>query len=198
MENVSRQLIMVAQVEEFISDRVENNVEKGENAGCQYFLLFWHCFKKTSFLLKDPKNLNELILYHFEISLSAEFSVKKYSKAFSHFSCRMKMMKTLSLQRKGNQSLLLQKKLQTRVSHLQFPCRVQSKNHYHHRSAQTCPHPGLFHAVCRSFYLQKLTHEIRHTNSDAWTQKHEIKQSQCVIVQSFGSYTYIGFVSRAP
>ena len=30
---------------EFISDRVENIVEKGENAGYQHFLLFLQCFQ---------------------------------------------------------------------------------------------------------------------------------------------------------
>ena len=30
-------------------DRVENTVGKGENAGCQHFLLFLLCFPKPSF-----------------------------------------------------------------------------------------------------------------------------------------------------
>ena len=34
---------------EFVPDRVENNVGKGENAGYQHFLLFQHCFLKASF-----------------------------------------------------------------------------------------------------------------------------------------------------
>ena len=34
---------------EFVPDRVENNVGKGENAGYQHFLLFQHCFQKASF-----------------------------------------------------------------------------------------------------------------------------------------------------
>ena len=33
-----------------VFDRVENIVEKGENAGNQHFLLFPQCFQKTSFL----------------------------------------------------------------------------------------------------------------------------------------------------
>ena len=33
-----------AQMEVFVSARVENNVGKGENAGNQHFLLFPHCF----------------------------------------------------------------------------------------------------------------------------------------------------------
>ena len=38
----------------FVFDREENFVEKGENAGCQYFLLFPHFFKRlfTQVLLK--------------------------------------------------------------------------------------------------------------------------------------------------
>ena len=33
-----------------VFDRVENNVGKGENAGCQHFLLFPQCSQKASFL----------------------------------------------------------------------------------------------------------------------------------------------------
>ena len=33
-----------------VFDRVENIVEKGENAGYQHFLLFPKCFEKASFL----------------------------------------------------------------------------------------------------------------------------------------------------
>ena len=33
-----------------VFDRVENIVEKGENAGNQYFLLFPQCFQKASSL----------------------------------------------------------------------------------------------------------------------------------------------------
>ena len=32
----------------FVFDRVENIVGKGENAGCQHFLLFPQCFQKVS------------------------------------------------------------------------------------------------------------------------------------------------------
>ena len=39
----------VAQLVQFFSDRIENIVRKRENAGCQRFLLFVHCFQKTSF-----------------------------------------------------------------------------------------------------------------------------------------------------
>jgi hypothetical protein len=34
----------------FVLGRVENIVEKGENAGYQHFLLFPQCFQKLSFL----------------------------------------------------------------------------------------------------------------------------------------------------
>ena len=34
----------------FVLGRVENIVEKGENAGCQGFLLFPQCFQRASFL----------------------------------------------------------------------------------------------------------------------------------------------------
>ena len=33
----------------YVLDRVENIVEKGENAGYQHFLLFPGCFQKASF-----------------------------------------------------------------------------------------------------------------------------------------------------
>ena len=33
----------------FVLERVENIVEKGENAGYQHFLLFQQCFQKASF-----------------------------------------------------------------------------------------------------------------------------------------------------
>ena len=39
----------VAQIAKFFSYRVENIVEKGENAGFQHFLLFPQCFQKVSF-----------------------------------------------------------------------------------------------------------------------------------------------------
>ena len=32
-----------------VFNRVENIVRKGENAGCQHFLLFSQCFEKASF-----------------------------------------------------------------------------------------------------------------------------------------------------
>ena len=49
--------------------RVENIVEKGENAGYQYFLLFPQCFQKVSFsgLLKSGlcgKGLNRVFNYY--------------------------------------------------------------------------------------------------------------------------------------
>ena len=34
----------------FVYERVENIVERGENAGFHHFLLFKHCFQKPSFL----------------------------------------------------------------------------------------------------------------------------------------------------
>ena len=39
----------VVQMMQFSSDRVENTVGKGENAGYQHFLLFLQCFQKASF-----------------------------------------------------------------------------------------------------------------------------------------------------
>ena len=42
--------INVAQMMISVIDRVENIVGKGENAGCQHFLLFPQCFQKASFL----------------------------------------------------------------------------------------------------------------------------------------------------
>ena len=39
----------VTQKMKFISERVENIWEKGENAGYQHFLLFPKCFQKPSF-----------------------------------------------------------------------------------------------------------------------------------------------------
>ena len=46
----------VAQMMLFSSDRVENTVGKGENAGHQHFLLFLQCFQKAFFLgiVKSP------------------------------------------------------------------------------------------------------------------------------------------------
>ena len=40
----------VAQIAKFFFNRVENIVEKGENAGFQHFLLFPQCFQEASFL----------------------------------------------------------------------------------------------------------------------------------------------------
>ena len=34
----------VNQLAQFVRDTIKNNVGKGENAGCQHFLLFSHCF----------------------------------------------------------------------------------------------------------------------------------------------------------
>ena len=42
---------------EFVIDWVENIVEKGENAGYQYFLLFPQCFEK-GFIFKVLKKVN--------------------------------------------------------------------------------------------------------------------------------------------
>ena len=42
-----------------ISDRIENIVVKGENAGYQHFLLFPQCFQKASF----PGLLNHVIVF---------------------------------------------------------------------------------------------------------------------------------------
>ena len=40
--------LKVAEMEEFVLDRVENIVGKRENAGYQHFLLFLQCFQKAS------------------------------------------------------------------------------------------------------------------------------------------------------
>ena len=40
----------VAKMVQFFSNRVENTVGKGENAGYQHFLLFLQCFQKASFV----------------------------------------------------------------------------------------------------------------------------------------------------
>ena len=40
---------IVAQIAKFFFNRVENIVEKGENADFQHFLLFPQCFQKASF-----------------------------------------------------------------------------------------------------------------------------------------------------
>ena len=42
--------INVPQMMVSVSDRIENIVGKGENAGYQHFLLFPQCFQKASFL----------------------------------------------------------------------------------------------------------------------------------------------------
>ena len=39
----------MAEVVEFVLDRVENIVEKGENAGYQHFLLCPQCFQRAAF-----------------------------------------------------------------------------------------------------------------------------------------------------
>ena len=41
--------INLTQKLQFVLGRVENIVEKGENAGYQHFLLFPHCFQKAVF-----------------------------------------------------------------------------------------------------------------------------------------------------
>ena len=41
--------INVTETLKFVLGRVENIVEKGENAGYQHFLLFTHCFQKDPF-----------------------------------------------------------------------------------------------------------------------------------------------------
>ena len=42
--------IKIAKMFIFIFDMVENIVEKGENAGCQHFLVFLQCFQKIFYL----------------------------------------------------------------------------------------------------------------------------------------------------
>ena len=41
--------INVVEKVKFVLGQIENNVEKGENAGYQHFLLFPHCFQKAYF-----------------------------------------------------------------------------------------------------------------------------------------------------
>ena len=43
-----RQKLKVAKTAVFVPDTVQNNVEIGENADYQHFLLFPHCFQKSS------------------------------------------------------------------------------------------------------------------------------------------------------
>ena len=54
--------------------RVENSVGKGENAGYQHFLLFPHCFQKTSLsglLIVGIVLLNENIIVTKTLSFSS-------------------------------------------------------------------------------------------------------------------------------
>ena len=51
--------IKVLKMTIFVSDRTENIVEKGENAGYQHFLLFPRCFHKLSF----PEVLKIMIVW---------------------------------------------------------------------------------------------------------------------------------------
>ena len=62
----------------FCLGRVENMVEKGENAGYQHFLLFLHCFQMSS----SPGSLrfgivwqrvNPLLHTHFDASTTDSF-----------------------------------------------------------------------------------------------------------------------------
>ena len=39
----------VAEIIEFVFEKVENTMGKGENAGYQHFLLFLQCFQKASY-----------------------------------------------------------------------------------------------------------------------------------------------------
>ena len=41
--------IKVTEKFKFVLGRVENIVGKGENAGCQHFLIFMQCFQKATF-----------------------------------------------------------------------------------------------------------------------------------------------------
>ena len=41
---------------QYLSEREENIVGKGENAGYQHFLLFPQCFQKDFFILKGVEN----------------------------------------------------------------------------------------------------------------------------------------------
>ena len=49
IEGICRQQINVVQNIILVLHLEENNVEKGENAGYQHFLLFPQCFQKASF-----------------------------------------------------------------------------------------------------------------------------------------------------
>ena len=48
----------VVQMSQYFYDRVENFMRKGENAGCQDFILFPQCFQKVSF----PRSLKVRIV----------------------------------------------------------------------------------------------------------------------------------------
>ena len=65
----------VAEMAEFVHDRVENIMGKGENAGGQHFLLFLQCFQKafgkrlricknidSFYLLKNQTKKNQFVL----------------------------------------------------------------------------------------------------------------------------------------
>ena len=47
----------------FLFDRVENNVEQGENAGYQHFLLFPQCFQMLSYLGSLKEEIVHSVLF---------------------------------------------------------------------------------------------------------------------------------------
>ena len=70
---------LVVQIVQFLFERVENTVEKVENASYQHFLSFPHCFQKTFFLYGAPEAIivwltlnfwekNPTLLYEFSIA----------------------------------------------------------------------------------------------------------------------------------
>ena len=50
LESFADDILNVREKLKFVSERVENIVGKGENAGYQHFLLFPLCFQKASFI----------------------------------------------------------------------------------------------------------------------------------------------------
>ena len=69
--------INVAEMKISLSDTVENNVGKGENAGYRHFLLFPQCYQKPSLL-----HLQNLGLYGKELRVA----ISCYHKTKNHFS----------------------------------------------------------------------------------------------------------------
>ena len=69
IKNFANNKLKVSQMAEFLSDWIEKNVGKGENAAHQHFLPFPHCFQKTSFpaFLKPEIVWPMVESYHFTL-----------------------------------------------------------------------------------------------------------------------------------